>query len=91
MAARALPAFNVMHHPGPPSVVLALAATGVLPTVLYVGALAWLGHIVVGLGVGDRLRSRDGFLRPLWTIGRPAARSVPPDRAGASTSAESPA
>jgi hypothetical protein len=70
---------------------LILAAAGVLPPVLYVGALAWLGHIVVGLGVGDRLRSRDGFLPPLWPIGRPAARSVPPDPAGASTLAEGPA
>jgi deazaflavin-dependent oxidoreductase (nitroreductase family) len=91
MAAGAVPAFNLMHHPVPPLAVLTLAAAGVLPPVLYVGALAWLGHIVVGLGVGDRLRTRDGFLPPLWTISRPAARSVPPDRAGASTSAESPA
>jgi deazaflavin-dependent oxidoreductase (nitroreductase family) len=90
MAARAVPAFNLMHHPLPPLAVLALAAAGVLPPVLYVGALAWLGHIVVGLGVGDRLRSGDGFLPPLWPIGRPRPEARR-DRAGASTSAESPA
>ena len=76
MAARAVPAFNLMHHPAPPLAMLILAAAGVLPPVLYVGALAWLGHIVVGLGVGDRLRSRDGFMPPLWPIGRPAAQSA---------------
>jgi F420H(2)-dependent quinone reductase len=89
MAARAVPAFNLMHHPVPPLVVLAVTATGVVPPVLYVGALVWLGHIVVGVSIGDRLRGRDGFLRPLWPIARPASRRVSPDAAGASTSAES--
>lgn len=91
MPARAAPAFNLVHHPMPPLVLLALAATGVVPPVLYVGALAWLGHIVVGLGIGDRLRSRDGFLRPLWAIGPLAVGRAAPDRAGASTSAKIPA
>ena len=89
MSPRAVPAFNLMHHPVPPLVMLAVAATGVLPLVLYVGALAWLGHIVLGLGVGDRLRGRDGFLRPLWPIARSGIRSVSPGAAGASTSAQS--
>ena len=89
MPRRAVPAFNLMHHPLPPVVILALAAIGVLPPVLHVGALVWLGHIVIGMGIGDRVRGRDGFLRPLWPIARPAARSVPPDAAAASTSAES--
>jgi deazaflavin-dependent oxidoreductase (nitroreductase family) len=88
MAARAVPLFNLMHHPLPPVAVFALAATGGLPPVLYVGALAWLGHIVIGLGIGDRVRSRDGFLRPFWTFRRPA-HSAAPDRASASTPAES--
>jgi deazaflavin-dependent oxidoreductase (nitroreductase family) len=79
MAARAVPSFNLMHHPVPPLVVLAITATGVVPPVLYVGALVWLAHIVVGVGIGDRLRDRDGLLRPLGTIGRLAARSAAPD------------
>jgi deazaflavin-dependent oxidoreductase (nitroreductase family) len=74
MAARAVPAFNLMHHPLPPLAVLALAVTGVLPPVFFVGAIAWLGHLVMGIGIGDRLRRRDGFLRPLPTLGRPAPR-----------------
>jgi deazaflavin-dependent oxidoreductase (nitroreductase family) len=74
MAARAVPAFNLMHHPLPPLAVLALAVTGVLPPASYVGAIAWLGHLVLGLGIGDRLRRRDGFLPPLPTFGRPARR-----------------
>jgi len=89
MPRRAVPAFNLMHHPLPPLALFALGAAGVVPPTLYVGALAWLGHIVLGLGVGDRLRSRDGFTRPLWPIGRPAAPSVSSDPAGAPASSES--
>lgn len=77
MAARAVPAFNVMHHSAPPLALLALGATGVVPPALFVGALAWLGHIVAGFALGDRRRQPDGFLRPLWPIGRPVARTVP--------------
>ncbi len=77
MAARAVPAFNLMHHSVPPLVALALGATGAVPPVLYVGALAWLGHIVIGLGIGDRRRGRDGYLRALWPVGRQAARAFP--------------
>jgi deazaflavin-dependent oxidoreductase (nitroreductase family) len=78
MAARALPAFNLMHHPLPPLALLALAAVGALPPVLYVGALAWLGHLVLGFGIGDRRRGRDGFLRPLPAIRRRAAGAARP-------------
>jgi deazaflavin-dependent oxidoreductase (nitroreductase family) len=88
MAARAVPAFNVMHHPVPPFVLIALGAAGVVPAVLYVGALTWLGHIVIGLGIGDRLRTGDGYLRPLWAVGRPAGRSAATTATGASTSAQ---
>jgi hypothetical protein len=88
MAARAVPAFNLMHHPASPIAVLALAAAGVVPPVLYVGALAWLGHIVLGLAIGDRVRRADGWLRPLWPGNRPVGRSVAPDRVETSSSAE---
>ncbi|HEU0237354.1 MAG TPA: nitroreductase family deazaflavin-dependent oxidoreductase [Candidatus Limnocylindrales bacterium] len=88
MAARAVPAYNLMHHPLPPVGMFALGAAGVLPPVLYVGALAWLGHIVLGLAIGDRMRGSDGRLAPLWPGRRPAARSVEPDLADPSRSAE---
>jgi hypothetical protein len=74
----------------PPLALLALAITGVLPPVVYVGSLAWLGHFVVGVGVGDRMRSRDGFLPPLWPINRGPSTSARGPRLGASNSAESP-
>lgn len=66
MVSRAVPAFNLMHHPTPSIVLVALGTAGVIPLALYVGGLAWLGHIVVGLGVGDRVRRRDGSLPRLW-------------------------
>ena len=49
----------VMHLPPVAlAVLVATATTGMSPFV-YVGALAWLGHIVVGWGTGDRVRSAD--------------------------------
>ena len=48
--------YNAMHHPVVPLALLAgSAATGISPFA-YVGALAWLGHVVVGWGTGDRVR-----------------------------------
>ena len=88
MPARAVRAFNLAHHPVAPLVVIVLAVTGVLPPIFYVASLVWLGHIVIGLGVGDRVRDRDGFLRPLWTVSRAAGHPAAPDAAGVSTSAE---
>jgi len=87
MAARVVPAFNLMHHPLPPIALFALGAAGVLPPVLSVGALAWLSHIVLGLAIGDRMRSAGGWLRPLWPGSGPAARSIEPDRVDPSSSA----
>lgn len=50
---------TAMHLPPVALVVLVVTAiTGMSPFV-YVGALAWLGHIVVGWGTGDRVRSAD--------------------------------
>lgn len=70
MPARVVPAFNLAHHPLPPLVVLALGVAGIVPALGYVGALVWLGHLVIGIGVGDRSRDRDGFLPPLLPSGR---------------------
>jgi hypothetical protein len=67
MAARAVPLFNVMHHPMPPLVILGLAAAGVLSPFWLVGALAWGSHIIVDLAFGHGLRTPDGWRRPWWT------------------------
>jgi hypothetical protein len=66
LASRAVPLFNAMHHPVPPLAVIALAAAGVLSPFWFVGGLAWLGHIVVDLALGDGLRTRDGWRRTGW-------------------------
>ena len=55
--------FNALHHPVPPTVVLLLAAVGLLPAVALAGSLAWLSHIVVDAALGDGIRSADGSRR----------------------------
>jgi hypothetical protein len=82
---RAVPLFNALHHPAAPLAVLGLAAAGVLPPVLFVGALAWLSHIVMDWAMGDGLRTPDGYLRgrSIWN-GRPFGLATNP--ASASTS-----
>jgi hypothetical protein len=67
MALRAVPLFNVMHHPAPPLVVLGLAVAGVLSPFWLVSALAWFSHIVVDLAFGHGLRTVDGWRRR-WTL-----------------------
>jgi hypothetical protein len=57
MAPRALAVFNAMHNPIVPAAIVALNLTGVIPTLLFVGATAWLGHIVIGWGIGDGMRT----------------------------------
>jgi hypothetical protein len=66
LAPRAVPLFNAMHQPALPLVLLGLAMAGILSTFWLVGALAWLGHIVVDLGFGDGLRTADGWRRRRW-------------------------
>ena len=60
LAPRAVPLFNAMHHPAVPLALLAVAATGAISAFWLVGAMAWLGHVVVDWGMGDGLRSADG-------------------------------
>lgn len=67
MPRRAVPLFNVMHHPAPPLVVLGLAAAGVLSPFWFVGGLAWFSHIVVDLAMDHGLRTVDGWRRSWWT------------------------
>ncbi len=57
MAPRALAVFNAMHVPIVPAVIVALYLTGIVPTLLFVGATAWLSHIVIGWAIGDGLRT----------------------------------
>ena len=66
MAARAVPLFNVMHHPLPPLVIFGLAAAGILSPFWLVGGLAWFSHIVVDLTFGHGLRTPDGWRRGWW-------------------------
>lgn len=68
MARRAVPLFNLMHHPLPPLVVLGLAAAGILSPFWLVGALAWLSHIVADLGFDKGLRTADGWRRRWATL-----------------------
>jgi hypothetical protein len=63
LPSRAVPAYNLMHHPAVPAVLLALAATGVLGRYWLVAALAWGAHIAVDRGVGYGLRTADGWQR----------------------------
>jgi deazaflavin-dependent oxidoreductase (nitroreductase family) len=46
-------AFNALHHPAPAIAAVAVGATGVVPVVWLIGSLVWLGHVIVGWGVGD--------------------------------------
>ena len=62
LAPRAVPTFNVMHHPAAPLALAAIAATGIIGPFWLVGALAWLSHIVIDWALGDGLRGSDGFL-----------------------------
>ena len=61
---RAVVGWNAMHHPAVPLALLGVAATGLLPIFWTVSALAWLSHVVVDWGLGDGLRSADGFRLP---------------------------
>ncbi len=74
MPARAVPLFNLLHHPVLPLALLGLGAAGVLPPLWLVGAIAWLGHLVIGLAIDDRLRTGDGFLRSHWLVDLGSAR-----------------
>jgi F420H(2)-dependent quinone reductase len=51
---------NAAHHPGLAlALVLVSFATGLSPFV-YVGAISWLSHIVIGWGIGDRTKVAEG-------------------------------
>ena len=68
LAPRAVPLFNAMHHPALPIALLVVAVAGFLPIFWLAGAVAWLGHIVIDLGLGDGLRTADGWRRGRTSI-----------------------
>jgi hypothetical protein len=57
MPRRALAVFNAMHEPIVPAAIVVAQLTGVVPTLVFVAATAWMSHIVIGWGIGDGKRS----------------------------------
>jgi hypothetical protein len=64
MPARAVPLYNALHRIWGPLGLGLLAAVGVLPAVLLVGALVWGVHVFLDRAVGYGLRTGDGYQRP---------------------------
>jgi hypothetical protein len=58
--ARAIPLFNLLHQPLAPLALIGVALTGLVGPLGLAAGLAWLGHIVVDLGMGDGIRDADG-------------------------------
>jgi hypothetical protein len=58
-----VPLFNVLHQPVVPVALIAVALAGLVGPIWLVAGLAWLGHIVVDLGLGDGRRDADGRRR----------------------------
>lgn len=54
--------FNLLHHPASPVVAAIVTGAGVelnvMPVIGLVASLVWLGHVVIGLGIGDAPRRR---------------------------------
>ncbi|MFN8120791.1 MAG: DUF4386 domain-containing protein [Thermoleophilia bacterium] len=77
LARRAVPVFNALHHPLVPALLIGAGLAGVGGSMALVIGLAWLGHIVVDLGLGDGVRLAD------WSRPAPAqvvARLLPARR-----------
>jgi Domain of unknown function (DUF4386) len=55
--------FDALHQPLVPIAVIAVAGAGLVGPLWLVAGLAWLGHIVVDLGLGDGHRDADGTRR----------------------------
>jgi len=63
MPSRAVPAYNALHRIWGPLALALLAAAGLLPPVLLVGALVWGFHVFLDRALGYGLRTPDGFQR----------------------------
>jgi hypothetical protein len=57
---RAVPLFNLGHHPVPPVALTAIAFAAGLPPIWLVAGLGWLSHVVIGWGIGDGRRHPKG-------------------------------
>ncbi len=63
MPSRAVPIYNALHRVAGPIALGLLAAFGLLPPALLVGALVWGFHIFLDRAIGYGLRTPDGFQR----------------------------
>jgi hypothetical protein len=63
LPARAVPLYNLLHHPLVPALFLAAVVLGVLGAYWVVAALAWGAHIALDRGLGYGLRTPDGWQR----------------------------
>jgi hypothetical protein len=63
MSPRAVPLYNLLHRAMPPVLLGMLALAGLVPAVLFVGALVWGLHISFDRAVGYGLRRADGRQR----------------------------
>ena len=62
LARRAVPAYNLLHSPVVPALLLVAAVAG-LGAYWAVAAITWAAHIAIDRGVGYGLRTRDGWQR----------------------------
>src|SRR5688572_23526482 len=68
MARRAVPSFNLMHHPALPVAVLAAGVAGIVSPFWMVAALAWISRFVVALAFGHGWRTAAGWRRGWWAL-----------------------
>lgn len=61
LAARAVPAYNLMHHPATPLALLVLSAA--IGPYWSVAALTWLAHVAFDRAAGYGLRNAEGWQR----------------------------
>jgi hypothetical protein len=60
---RAVPAYNLLHAPALPLVLLAFAAVGLLGSAWLVAGITWLAHISFDRGFGYGPRTPEGWQR----------------------------
>ena len=63
LARRAVPAYNLLHHPVAPALLLAAATAGLVGSWWLVAALAWGAHVAFDRAAGYGLRTAQGWQR----------------------------